>query len=44
MKKVSSFFFALIIAATLAGCATANNQGERTPEMHPGHVGHEVHY
>jgi len=44
MKKVSSFILALLIATILAGCATTNREEERQPEMHPGHVGHEVHY
>jgi PBP1b-binding outer membrane lipoprotein LpoB len=44
MKKMLSLALMLLIAAILAGCATAQYQGERSPEMHPGHTGHEVHY
>ncbi|MFI5293804.1 MAG: hypothetical protein ACHQ0Y_02120 [Thermodesulfovibrionales bacterium] len=46
MKRILSFILMLIIAAILTGCATYQyqDQGDRTPEMHPGHTGHEVHY
>jgi uncharacterized lipoprotein YajG len=44
MEKILSFVLLLLFIAILAGCATSPYQGDRTPEMHPGHTGHEVHY
>jgi hypothetical protein len=44
MKRILSFFLMLLITAIFTGCATNQYQGDRTPEMHPGHTGHEVHY
>ncbi len=44
MTRILSVVLMLCIAAIFMGCATSQYQGDRTPEMHPGHTGHEVHY
>jgi len=41
MKNIMLTLLVLCLFAGLAGCAL--NQMERPTEIHPGHVGHEIH-
>ena len=43
MKKILCFMIAAFIMVSLAGCSSLEYKSGTEKELHPGHVGHEVH-
>lgn len=43
MKKSCAIVIAIILAVWLTGCASWSKRSGEPTEIHPGHVGHEIH-